>query len=174
MTEPTGPLTVLGVETSCDETAAAVVRRGADGRVAVLSSVIASQIAAHAPFGGVVPEIAARAHVEIIDDIIRRAMAEAGLIRLRVMGCSYAFSALMDCTIAASRGLGRSLVPTVIVILGSCVFRVIWVYTVFARFHTIPSLYLLYICSWTLTGAAEVLSFIHAYRVQTRALPQGA
>ena len=79
MTEPTGPLTVLGVETSCDETAAAVVRRGADGRVAVLSSVIASQIAAHAPFGGVVPEIAARAHVEIIDDIIRRARAEAGL-----------------------------------------------------------------------------------------------
>ena len=73
------PLTVLGLETSCDETAAAVVRRGASGRVEVLSNIVASQIAAHAPFGGVVPEIAARAHVEIIDAIVGQAMAQAGL-----------------------------------------------------------------------------------------------
>jgi N6-L-threonylcarbamoyladenine synthase len=72
-------LTVLGIETSCDETAAAVVRRADDGRVEVLSSVIASQIAEHAPFGGVVPEIAARAHVEVIDAIVAQAMSEAGL-----------------------------------------------------------------------------------------------
>jgi len=72
-------LTVLGLETSCDETAASVVRLAADGEVTVLSSVIASQIAAHAPFGGVVPEIAARAHVESIDQIAARAMSEAGL-----------------------------------------------------------------------------------------------
>ena len=71
--------TVLGLETSCDETAAAVVRRAPDGRVEVLSSVIASQIAAHAPFGGVVPEIAARAHVESIDAIAAKALADAGL-----------------------------------------------------------------------------------------------
>ena len=87
----------------------------------------------------------------------------AGLIRLRIMGISYAFSALMDCTIAASRGLGKSLVPTVIVILGSCVFRVVWVYTVFAHFHTIESLYLLYIFSWTITGVSELTYFIHSY-----------
>ena len=73
------PQTVLGLETSCDETAASVVRLHADGRSEVLSSVIASQIAEHAPFGGVVPEIAARAHVESIDGIARRAMAEAGV-----------------------------------------------------------------------------------------------
>ncbi len=71
-------LTVLGVETSCDETAAAVVRV-VDGRVQVLSSVVASQIAEHAPFGGVVPEIAARAHVEAVDGVIAKAMADAGL-----------------------------------------------------------------------------------------------
>ncbi len=71
--------TVLGLETSCDETAAAVVRRHADGRVEVLSSVIASQIAAHAPYGGVVPEIAARAHVENIDAITEAALSEAGV-----------------------------------------------------------------------------------------------
>jgi N6-L-threonylcarbamoyladenine synthase len=72
-------VTVLGLETSCDETAAAVVRQAADGRVEVLSSVIASQIAQHAPFGGVVPEIAARAHVESIDAIAARALADAGV-----------------------------------------------------------------------------------------------
>jgi len=74
----TRTLTVLGLETSCDETAAAVVRL-ADGRAEVLSSVVGSQIAAHAPFGGVVPEIAARAHVEGIDAIAAQAMGEAGV-----------------------------------------------------------------------------------------------
>ena len=97
-------------------------------------------------------------------------VVEAGLTRLRVMGCSYAFSALMDCTIAASRGLGRSAVPTVIVIMGSCVFRVIWVFTVFAHFHTILSLYLLYIFSWTITGIAELCYFIYCYRDKMRRL----
>ncbi len=72
------PLTVLGIETSCDETAAAVVRLGGE-RVVVLSSVVASQIAEHAPYGGVVPEIAARAHVEVVDRVIERAMADAGV-----------------------------------------------------------------------------------------------
>ncbi|HEX5378064.1 MAG TPA: tRNA (adenosine(37)-N6)-threonylcarbamoyltransferase complex transferase subunit TsaD [Phenylobacterium sp.] len=72
-------LTLLGIETSCDETAASVVRRHADGRVEVLSSVVGSQIAAHAPYGGVVPEIAARAHVESIDGIVAEALADAGL-----------------------------------------------------------------------------------------------
>jgi N6-L-threonylcarbamoyladenine synthase len=72
-------LTVLGIETSCDETAAAVVRREADGRVAVLSSVINSQVAEHSPYGGVVPEIAARAHVESIDGIVARALGDAGV-----------------------------------------------------------------------------------------------
>ena len=91
-------------------------------------------------------------------------VAEAGLVRLRIMGCSYAFSAFMDCTIAASRGLGKSFVPTVIVILGSCVFRVIWVFTVFAWFGTIESLYLLYIFSWTLTAVAEIVYFVRVFR----------
>lgn len=73
------PLTVLGLETSCDETAASVVRLDADGRVEVLSSVIGTQFAAHAPYGGVVPEIAARAHVETIDSVTAQAMKDAGL-----------------------------------------------------------------------------------------------
>ena len=71
-------LTVLGLETSCDETAASVVRLSGAG-AEVLSSVIHSQIDEHAAFGGVVPEIAARSHVEMIDGVARRAMSEAGI-----------------------------------------------------------------------------------------------
>ena len=67
--------TILGIETSCDETAAAVVR---DGRV-VLSSVVSSQIDIHARFGGVVPEIASRAHVELLTPVIAEALVEAGV-----------------------------------------------------------------------------------------------
>jgi N6-L-threonylcarbamoyladenine synthase len=65
---------ILGIETSCDETAAAVV----EARVRVRSSIVASQIDLHRAFGGVVPEIAARRHVETIDGVIRQALAEAG------------------------------------------------------------------------------------------------
>ncbi len=68
---------VLGIETTCDETAAAVVGRKPDGGGEILSNVVMSQIAQHAAYGGVVPEIAARAHVEIIDEIIARALDEA-------------------------------------------------------------------------------------------------
>ncbi len=69
---------VLGIETTCDETAAAIVERGPDGRGRILSNVVLSQIDAHAAFGGVVPEIAARAHVEVLDAVIAQAMQQAG------------------------------------------------------------------------------------------------
>jgi len=73
------PLVVLGIETSCDETAAAVVRRNEDGSGEILSSVVRSQLDLHAAYGGVVPEIAARAHVELLDPAISQALAEAGI-----------------------------------------------------------------------------------------------
>lgn len=73
------PLTVLGIETSCDETAAAIVRLCPD-KVEVLSDRIASQTEAHALYGGVVPEIAARAHVERLDGLIRLAMSDARVV----------------------------------------------------------------------------------------------
>src|SRR5262245_43596388 len=69
---------VLGIETTCDETAAAVVSRHADGTGEIVSNVVLSQ-AAHAAYGGVVPEIAARAHVEVLDLVIAKAMVEAEL-----------------------------------------------------------------------------------------------
>ncbi|CAM9503356.1 unnamed protein product, partial [Phaeothamnion confervicola] len=71
------PLTVLGIETSCDETAAAVIRGHPDGTREILSNLVLSQIEEHRAYGGVVPEIAARAHIETLDRLIGAAMDEA-------------------------------------------------------------------------------------------------
>lgn len=79
---------VLGIETSCDETAAAVVRRLDEGRGEILSNVVLSQIDEHAEFGGVVPELAARAHLSSLDHIIQRALDEAGLDLSQLAGIS--------------------------------------------------------------------------------------
>ena len=70
---------ILGIETTCDETAAAVVERDASGRGRILSNEVLSQIEDHAAYGGVVPEIAARAHVEVMDLLVKRALASAGV-----------------------------------------------------------------------------------------------
>src|ERR1700735_2161021 len=86
---------VLGIETTCDETAAAVVERNAEGKGRILANLVLSQINEHAAFGGVVPEIAARAHVELLDSIIANAMSEAQL----------PFSALDGIAAAAGPGL---------------------------------------------------------------------
>jgi N6-L-threonylcarbamoyladenine synthase len=70
---------VLGIETTCDETAAAVVERSSDGTARILSNIVRSQIEEHAIYGGVVPEIAARAHVDLLDGIVDNAMKDAGV-----------------------------------------------------------------------------------------------
>ena len=88
-------MVILGIETTCDETAAAVVARDAEGRGQILANVILSQLEEHAAFGGVVPEIAARAHVEALDHIIAKAMTEANV----------AFASLDGVAAAAGPGL---------------------------------------------------------------------
>ena len=85
-------MVVLGIETTCDETAAAVVERPGEGRGRILSNIVLSQIEEHAAFGGVVPEIAARAHVEALDLIVAKAMAEAGLSFASLDGIAAAVS----------------------------------------------------------------------------------
>ena len=72
---------VLGIESSCDETGVAVARVHDDGRADLLSDVVASSMSEHARFGGVVPEIASRAHLEALVPTVRAALAEAGLQR---------------------------------------------------------------------------------------------
>jgi N6-L-threonylcarbamoyladenine synthase len=72
-------LRILGIETSCDETAASVVARHEDGRGEILSDVVLSQLDEHSAYGGVVPEIAARAHVEALDGLIEEALTRANV-----------------------------------------------------------------------------------------------
>jgi len=79
MRRMTRPLTLLGIETSCDETAAAVIRLAADGSVEILSEKVHTQLEEHAPYLGVVPEIAARAHAELADRTVAAAMADSGI-----------------------------------------------------------------------------------------------
>src|SRR6202040_1523528 len=88
-------MVILGIETTCDETAAALVERTEDGHGRIMSNIVLSQVAEHAEFGGVVPEIAARAHVEALDAIIAKAMAEAEM----------SFAALDGIAAAAGPGL---------------------------------------------------------------------
>lgn len=73
------PILLLGIESSCDETAASILRQDGLGKIDILSSIIASQDEEHAPFGGVVPEIAARAHVQKMDQIIDQAIVKADI-----------------------------------------------------------------------------------------------
>lgn len=72
-------MTILGIETSCDETAASVVRRQKDGSGTILSNIVRTQLKEHAAFGGVVPEIAARAHSDTLDGIIKAALHDANI-----------------------------------------------------------------------------------------------
>jgi N6-L-threonylcarbamoyladenine synthase len=88
-------MVILGIESTCDETAAAVVSRTEDGQGKILSNIVLSQVTEHAEFGGVVPEIAARAHVEVLDHVIAKAMAEAQI----------SFEALDGIAAAAGPGL---------------------------------------------------------------------
>jgi N6-L-threonylcarbamoyladenine synthase len=77
---PDASTLVLGIETSCDETAAALVMGGSD----VVSTVVSSQIELHADFGGVVPEVASRAHLEVLNPVVARAIVEAGVEESRI------------------------------------------------------------------------------------------
>ena len=70
-------VTFLGIETSCDETAAAIVKENSDGTGEILSNIVSSQVKEHREFGGIVPEVAARAHVEKIEFIVQKAIEES-------------------------------------------------------------------------------------------------
>ncbi len=92
------------------------------------------------------------------------AVIAEGAKRISVMAFSYCVSSFMDNATAGCRGLGKTTVPTIIIIVGTVGFRIIWIYTIFAYFHTLQSLYLLYPVVWILTAAFEVGYFIIQYR----------
>jgi len=102
---------VLGIETSCDETAAAVLEGGRK----VLSSIVASQDDVHAPYGGVVPELASRRHLEVIGPVVRRALDSAGLRLDDIEGVAVTYgpglvgSLLIGCSVAKAMAYARRL-----------------------------------------------------------------
>ncbi|MEJ6772414.1 MAG: tRNA (adenosine(37)-N6)-threonylcarbamoyltransferase complex transferase subunit TsaD, partial [Pelagibacteraceae bacterium] len=79
-------LIFLGIESSCDETAASIVKEDKKGNVTILSNIVSSQVEEHKPFGGVVPELAARSHVEKIDTIIKKAVQKSGVVLENITG----------------------------------------------------------------------------------------
>lgn len=100
-------MNILGIETSCDETAAAVVR---DGRE-VLSNVVYTQIPLHVPYGGVVPEIASRAHIEKISEVVRTAIGQSGNVQIDAVAVTYGpgLSPALIVGLNAAKGLARGL-----------------------------------------------------------------
>ena len=77
---------ILGIESSCDETAASIIIENEQGMPTILSSIVSSQVDVHKEFGGVVPELAARSHMEKIDLITKKALDESG-IKMKDRGC---------------------------------------------------------------------------------------
>ena len=86
---------------------------------------------------------------------------EMGMIRNSVMLTTYFLCGMMDVFVGGLRGMGNSFVPMILSLLGACAFRVLWIYTVFAAHHSLLVLYISYPISWTLTGIAQCICFLH-------------
>lgn len=91
-----------------------------------------------------------------------QAVVEAGIVRLNIICTIYFLCGIMDVMVGALRGLGYSIAPMIVSLLGACVFRLIWIATVFQveRFHTIETVYVSYPISWTLTFLAHFVTFM--------------
>ncbi len=83
-----------------------------------------------------------------------------GSLRFMFVVLPYFICGLMDTLMGAVRGLGHSVLPMCVSLLGACAFRIVWIFTVFAHFRTLPSLFLSYPISWILTGSAHLISYI--------------
>ncbi len=92
---------------------------------------------------------------------------DKGMIRLGILATGYCFCGLMETGCGAMRGLGRSLAPMFVSLIGSCVFRIVWVYTVFAAMPTLTVLYLSYPISWALTASVHYTMTFFAYRKES-------
>ena len=99
---------------------------------------------------------------------------EAGLLRMRVCMVTYFLCGLMEVGSGVMRGLGRSITSMIVSLIGSCVFRILWIYTVFALFHTPAVLYLSYPISWGMTAATHFIFSFFTLRKEERAVREAA
>ena len=88
----------------------------------------------------------------------------AGMMRMAIICPTYFICGLMDYTAGAIRGMGKSIVPMIISLIGACGLRVVWVFTVFKFWNTTTSLYMSYPVSWTLTFIAELITYFAVIR----------
>ena len=90
------------------------------------------------------------------------AVVDAGIVRLGIICTTYCLCGMMDVMVGALRGLGYSIAPMIVSLLGACAFRLLWIATIFQidRFHTIETVYISYPISWTLTFLAHVITFL--------------
>ena len=102
-------LIFLGIETSCDETAAAIVQENSEGTANILSNIVSSQIEEHKEFGGVVPELAARAHVENIDYIINKALTDSKISLEQVDGVAATAGPGLIVCLSVGLNIGKSI-----------------------------------------------------------------
>ncbi|MDE7239304.1 MAG: MATE family efflux transporter, partial [Lachnospiraceae bacterium] len=91
-------------------------------------------------------------------------VVEAGLIRMRYICRFYALCGVMDVMVGALRGLGYSVMPMIVSLVGACGLRLIWIATVFRMNRTLGTLYFSYIVTWTITAAVHIICFAAAYR----------
>ena len=87
-----------------------------------------------------------------------------GMNRLRIIGTTYCICGLMECMVGSLRGMGYSVMPMIVALTGACVFRVVWIYTVFALNRTLQTLYISYPVSWGITFAAHLVCYIMVMR----------
>ncbi|MBR5583630.1 MAG: MATE family efflux transporter [Lachnospiraceae bacterium] len=92
------------------------------------------------------------------------AVISYGLTRFRWIGIPYFLCGIMDAMVGMLRGLGYAVVPMVVSIIGACGFRVVWILTVFARFHSLDVLFASYVISWILTGGTHMICFAVVWR----------
>ena len=83
-----------------------------------------------------------------------------GLTRLQIIACTYFLCGFMDCLCYTMRGLGQSMLPTLVSLTGACLFRVVWIFTIFAAYHTQFVLYVSYPISWILTAATHLVCYL--------------
>ena len=92
------------------------------------------------------------------------AVIDAGVIRLRVFAATYFICGIMDVFCGMLRGMGQAVAPMVVSVMGACVFRTVWIYTVLVAFPSLNTLYLSYPISWILTGGVHLLCYFRTLR----------
>lgn len=99
---------------------------------------------------------------------------EYGIIRMGVIATTYALCGIMDVLSGELRGMGESVLPMIVSLVGSCLLRVVWIYTIFQQFHTLKVLYYSYPVSWILTAAVHLLCYFYVRNRLMRRDPQAA